>query len=311
VVTRSVSSVTGPLDGGGLGLVLPHEHLVIDYGQMLDRASPVDEGLRERCVAVLTELRSLGVGTVVDCTPPGYGRDLDLLAELSRASGVAVVASTGSFCEQWHPQPDWVAAAPAEELAAVFVAELRADRTPCGTIKVATSEGAMTPNEEKLLVGAAAAPRATGAPVVSHTTGGLGLEQLDLYADEGVDLGAVLVSHVCSAEEPVDYAVELARRGAYVGLDRLGHDAHDVDHWVGIVQRLDREGLADRVLLGHDSVQRFTGPEEIAGHTFSDPTFLVRHFLPALSAAGTAPDTQRLMTHENPRRWLLGGGGQP
>jgi phosphotriesterase-related protein len=301
-------SVTGSWDPDAPGIVLPHEHLTIDYGDMLGRPTPVDAGLRHHCLDVLRRLRAAGVGTVVDCTPPGYGRDLALLAELSRASGVSVIASTGSFCEQWHPQPQWVVDASVEELARWFVAELTDGTQPCGTIKVATSAGSMTPREEKLLTAAAVAHRQMRSPIVSHTTAGLGLEQLDLFVGAGVDPRSVLVSHVCSADEPAEYAVEIARRGAYVGFDRLGHAAHDLDHWARLVQRLHREGLANRVLLSHDSVQRFVGPDDIAAHTFSDPAHLVTTFLPALDGYGIPSEVAHLMTHENPRRWLLAGG---
>jgi predicted metal-dependent phosphotriesterase family hydrolase len=303
-------SVTGAWDPATPGIVLPHEHLVIDYGEMVGRITPVDAALRARCLEVLHRMRAVGIGTIVDCTPPGYGRDLALLADLSRASGVAILASTGSFCEEWHPQPQRIADASVEELVEMFVAELTDGDVACGTIKVATSAGAMTPREEKLLTAASAGHRQTGAPIVSHTTGGLGLEQLDIFVDGDVEPAAVLVSHVCSADEPPDYAVEIARRGAYVGFDRLGHDAHDLEHWARLVQRMHREGVADRVLLGHDSVQQFTGPGAIAGHTFSDPTYLITTFLPALADFGVPPEVQHLMTQENPRRWLLAGGGQ-
>lgn len=302
-------SVTGTLEGPSLGQVLPHEHLVIDYGQMAGTPTAVDEQTKGRCHEVLQQLRQLGVGTVVDCTPPGYGRDLDLLAQLSRETEVRIVASTGSFCEQWHPQPADVAQATVGDLAARFTDELTGAAGRCGVIKVATSHAQITPNEEKLLLAAAATHRATGSPIVSHTTDGLGVEQLDLYASEGVDLPAVLVSHVCSGAEPVDYAIEIAKRGALVGLDRIGHNTHDADHWIDIIRQLHRAHLLDRVLLSHDSVQRFSGPDQIAGHTFSDPTYLNRQFLPALTRAGIPTEAIRQMTHANPQRWLLREGG--
>lgn len=300
-------SVTGPLPADGLGQVLTHEHLLIDYGQMGDAATPVTDEVRDRCRSVLVGLRDIGVGTVVDCTPPGYGRDLSLLAELSRQTGVRLVASTGSFCEQWHPQPAEVSAAPADVLAERFVGEL--EDGACGVIKVATSHDAITANEEKLLLAAAAAHRASGAPIVSHTTDGMGLEQLELYLSEGVALDAVLVSHVCSGSEPFDYALELAAKGAVLGLDRVGHAGHDLDHWVSLILVLKQAGLLRQVTLSHDSVQRFVGPEQIAGHTFSDPTVVTTRLVPALRRAGLTAEETRLMTHDNPRRWLLREGG--
>lgn len=299
-----VRSVTGPVAPASLGQVLAHEHLIIDYGQMAGTGREVDDSQREHCVQILRELRKAGVGTFVDCTPPGYGRDLPLLAELSRASGMHIVASTGSFCEQWSAQPLDVATADLDQLAQRFIDELRMPTPSAGVIKVATSHDAITANEGKLLRAAAIAHRLTDVPIVSHTTDGLGLEQLDLYAREGVEPTAVLVSHVCAGTEAVEYAVEIARRGAYVGLDRIGHAAHDMAHWTHIVSRLLEEGLADRVVLSHDSVQRFDGPAEIAGHTFRDPLYINREFLPALARQGVSSEVQRLMTHENPRRWL-------
>lgn len=301
----SVQTVTGTRLHGDVGVVLPHEHLVIDYGMMEGRPTPVEPQLVQRCVDVLVSLHEAGVGVIVDCTPPGYGRDLELLRELSTASGVRIVASTGSFCEQWHPQPAEVAAASADELTTRFTGELGPDEG-CGVIKVATSRDVITPNEEKLLMAGARTHRATGAPIVSHTTEGLGLEQLDIYEREGADLSRVLISHVCSGSEPWDYAVAIARRGAYVGLDRLGHAAQGVDHWLRLIGHLKDAGVLHRVLLSHDSVQRFTGPEEIASHTFSDPTFLVREFLPALRKHGLTHNEVTLITETNPRRWLLG-----
>jgi predicted metal-dependent phosphotriesterase family hydrolase len=300
-------SVTGPLPSDGLGQVLTHEHLLIDYGQMGGAATPVTAEILAQCRSVLVALREIGVGTVVDCTPPGYGRDLALLAELSRTTGVRLVASTGSFCEQWHPQPADVSAAPADVLAERFVREL--EEGGCGVIKVATSHDAITANEEKLLVAAAAAHRTTGAPIVSHTTDGMGLEQLALYLSEGVALDAVLVSHVCSGSEPFDYALELAAKGAVLGLDRVGHAGHDLDHWVSLILELRRAGLLRQVTLSHDSVQRFVGPAQIAGHTFSDPTVVTTQLVPLLQRAGLSAEETGLMTHDNPRRWLLREGG--
>jgi phosphotriesterase-related protein len=300
----SVCSVTGPVAPASLDQVLAHEHLIIDYGQMAGAGRGIDSTLRDRCVHILRELRRAGVGTVVDCTPPGYGRDLRLLAELSRESGVHIVASTGSFCEQWCAQPRDVAKADVDRLAQRFVDDLRAPAPSAGVIKVATSHDAMTVNERKLLRAAASAHRVTDAPIVSHTTDGLGLEQLDLFAREGVEPAAVLISHVCAGTESVEYAVEIARCGAYVGFDRIGHAAHDTTHWTRIISRLLEEGLADRVVLSHDSVQRFDGPAEIASNTFSDPLYINREFLPILARYGVSPGVQWQMTHRNPRRWL-------
>jgi predicted metal-dependent phosphotriesterase family hydrolase len=314
----TVQTVLGPRAREELGTVLPHEHLVIDYGELTGDPAPLDDETRAACAHALAELRADGVGTLVDCTPPGYGRRPALLAELSSASGVGIVMSTGSFCEQWSPQPERAAAADVAELADWFVRELDegvegagfgfASRSPrAGVIKAATSQDAIRPNEDKLLRAAARAHRATGAAIVSHTTAGLGLEQLDLYEAEGADPTRVLISHVGFEPEPEPYAVQIAKRGAFVGLDRVGHHHfHPDEHWIRLASVLADAGHLDRILLSHDSVQRFTGPAEIAAHTFSAPWYVTRTLLPKLRAAGFDDDDLRRITAGNPARWLTG-----
>jgi phosphotriesterase-related protein len=295
-----VRSVLGPVELDDERVVLPHEHVIIDYRQKEGAAPPPDRVDEDGAVAVLERLAASGVQAVVDCTPPGYGRDLDFLRVVSRRSGVHVVASTGTFCEQWSPVPPWVAAADSDRLAAVFAAELERG---CGVIKVATS-ARMAPIELTALTAASLAHAATGASIVSHTTGGLGLEQLDVFERNGVDLTAVLVSHVCAADEPAQYAVEIARRGAYVGLDRVGHASHGDQHWVDVWRTLLEKGLGDRVLLSHDSVQRFDGPEAIAAHTYRGIDHITGGFRRHALGAGIDPDTFHEVTVRNPLRWL-------
>lgn len=294
-------SVTGA-EAFQKGIILPHEHLLLDYGQMSGRTRSVDRVQAQRLIDVLRELGTHGVSAIVDCTPPGYGRHLDVMAEVSRNSGVEVIAATGSFCEQWHGQPLWVQDATVSDLADIFTREIEYGR--CGVIKAATSAGAFSSGEHKVYRAAALAHQRTDAPIVSHTTGGLGIEQIDLLEDLGVNLSRVMVSHVCSADEPVTYAVELAHRGAMVGLDRLGHAAHHDDHWIKVLRALIDAGHLDRILLSHDSVQRFDGPSDIAEHTFSDPTYLPRVFLPMLTAAGFDSDVIDRIVRTNPRDWL-------
>ncbi|GAA0734410.1 hypothetical protein Drose_34945 [Dactylosporangium roseum] len=58
------------------------------------------------------------------------------------------------------------------------------------------------------------------------------------------------------------------------------------------------------MLLGHDSVQRFTGPGAISAHTFSDSTHVTRQFLSFLTEIGLSTEVQ-LMTH------ATAGGADP
>lgn len=297
----TLRTVLGDIDFDRTRAILPHEHLVIDYRQKKGEATPISKATEDHCVEVLSNFADAGVQAIVDCTPPGYGRDIEFLRCVSARSGVHIVASTGTFCEQWSEQPAWAQDGTIDELAAGFGAELG---RACGVIKVATSHTTATDNEVKAIKAAARTHRDWGSPIVSHTSGSLGLEQVELYDDQGVDLSKVLISHVCAEDEPVEYAIAIAKRGAYVGLDRIGHEAHSDNHWLSIIQRLLAEGLEDRILLSHDSVQRFTGPDAISAHTFSNIHHLTGVFRAKAMDAGISSETFNRLTVNNPLTWL-------
>ncbi|MFC4224231.1 phosphotriesterase family protein [Lysinibacter cavernae] len=296
----SPHTVNGDVELPLAGIILPHEHLVINHTQMRGRAAPPTRAIEGQCVELLTGLRTKGVAAVVDCTPPGYGRDLAFLQAVSRSSGMPIISSTGTFCEQWGPQPQWVEASTADGLADAFEAELM---RASGIIKVAISS-TPTDAEHVALRAAAEAHSRTGAAIVTHTTGGHGHTALDVFERHGVDLGRVMISHVCAEDEPVSYAIELANRGARVGLDRLGHSAHSDEYWVGIIEALVDAGAADRILLSHDSVQQFIGPDAITEATFSRIDHLVTDFRERFFASRLTPDHFQQITEANPRDWL-------
>lgn len=296
-----INSVNGRVELDESAVILPHEHAVINYGQMAGVGSSAGDEIILDMQEQFSKLKQLGVDVVVDCTPPGYGRDIDLLRALSESSEVHIVASTGTFCEQWHHLPQRIYESGIDDLAAYFISELNGD---CGSIKVATSHGVMHPSEEKAFQAAALAHQETGAPIVAHTTGSLGPEQVELLTNRGVNPGKILVSHVCAADEPVDYAIEIARTGAYVGFDRVGHSAHPDSHWLDITERLDDEGLFSQVLLSHDSVQFFEGPDEIAGDTFSHSTHLLTTFREGWERRQQLAGRFNNAVSKNPLRWL-------
>ena len=145
-------TVLGPVEAADLGVVSPHEHLLIDLTYRW-AAPPGDPALRriaespltmdvlgvarrnmglirdnlvldneETAAAGLREFRAVGGGTVVDCTLDGIGRDVAALRRISEASGLHVVAPCGAYLAASHPA--YVRESNVEQLAARFVKEL-------------------------------------------------------------------------------------------------------------------------------------------------------------------------------------------
>ena len=92
-----VNSVLGPMDTANLGVTLSHEHVLVSsagiqyvYPEFIDRDGTIASG-----VADLKEALGEGLQTIVDVTTMDLGRDIRLLEQVSRDSGVNIICATG------------------------------------------------------------------------------------------------------------------------------------------------------------------------------------------------------------------------
>jgi phosphotriesterase-related protein len=163
------------------------------------------ERIVQNGIAALTKFYSLGGRTIVDCTTMDLGRDIGIMQEVSRGSGVNVIATTGCWLDvprSWqHQDPDRIAQLYVHE------ATVGIDGTDvkAGIIKCAHESGSVTwergngfTKAGKVTVRAAArAAVATGLPITTHTEveEEVGLAQLEVFEQEGVDLNRVYIGH--------------------------------------------------------------------------------------------------------------------
>ena len=99
---RARSWFLGPIDRSKLGFTLPHEHIFAGSAGVLETWPALVGGrtaFRDRVVDKLKALKAQGVDTIVDVTPSHVGRDVPFLEDVSRRSGVQIVACTnGAAC---------------------------------------------------------------------------------------------------------------------------------------------------------------------------------------------------------------------
>ena len=173
--------------------------------------SDVDAMARE-----VAEAAGLGLRAIVDAMPCDAGRNAVKLADLSRRTGVHVVAPTGLHHDRYYGPAHWSHRGSVEMLADLFIADIadgidafdysgpvvRRTAIRAGVIKIAGSDGGPSERDRRVFEAAAAAHLRTGAPILTHCERGTGaLEQVRLLADLGVDLSHVALSHV---DEVVD-----------------------------------------------------------------------------------------------------------
>ena len=256
-----VQTATGPVDSGELGITLSHEHLFIhstglqhQYPWLYDRETAVEHVSLE-----LQDAAAAGVGTVIDVTTPDLGRDVEMIAEASRRSGVRVIVPTGIWLEiprLFQRRFDGRNGADADETAEIFAREI--ERGAAGTsiragvIKVANNRppGIGEP-EETILRGAARAARRTNVPISTHTSPyDIGREQVRIFADEGLPPHLAAIGH--SFTDDIDYLRSVLAAGHYLSIDHFGRDREEEPAVLDTVAALCAEGHAARLMLGHD-----------------------------------------------------------
>jgi len=173
--------------------------------------------------------------------------------------------------------------------------------------EIGASQGWVSPLEERVHRAAARAQLTTGLPLATHTLyHATGAQQMRIFDEEGVDPARVCIGHGDTFPD-LDYCLTIARWGGYVSLDNIGlqHGDHEA-RVLRLVLELIVGGVAPQILLSQDVGQ----VPELRGRGGRGYTYLAERFLPALRAAGVEDDVLRVLTIENPRRWLtIAGSG--
>jgi predicted metal-dependent phosphotriesterase family hydrolase len=312
--TAHVQTVRGPVPVEEIGFTLPHEHTAIslwhipgrwDYWQLTDDR-PVIE-------AELGRFRDAGGSCLVDLTLHGVGRDPARLTELSERTGLHIVMGCGWYRGAYYPAEALIDRRSVDDLADELVREATDGVGGTGVRpgiigEIGTDKPWISPSEERVHRAAARASVRTGLAITTHAVmSAVGLAQLRVFEEEGVDPARVVVGHADSY--PIlDHYLEVLGRGASIEFDFLGMsftptERHGEERIAGLVVELLGRGFGGQLLLSqdvcHDSqLKRYEGNGYVHLH---------EAFLPRLRALGVSdPEIDRL-TIDNPRRILALG----
>ena len=310
-----VRTVRGDCSSRDLGFTHCHEHLFVFpiRGVRLAWRLVIDE--YERTKSELLSFRSAGGRSLVDAQPFGAGRNAQLLARVASDTGLHIVASTGVHRSAFYPGDSWIFRAAADELAELFVSEiregmycydpvnLRAGRTgaPAGIIKVGMDAEGFTPHYRNVFEAAARAHRETGAPILTHTElSTWGREQAEFLLERGVPPASIIISHMDRAADLTDN-LAIARLGVYLEYDTIARcKYHDEETEIRLIRGMIRAGFGDRIVLGMD-VTRDRLPAY--GGRFG-LAYLAESFLPRLRGRGLGRKQIEALMVDNPARAL-------
>jgi phosphotriesterase-related protein len=265
-----VRTVLGDIEPSGLGVTDAHEHVIIAGGRPVERYPDLLLVDVDKAVGELDGAKGLGLGSVVDAMPIACGRDARLLAEVSRRSGVHIVAPTGLHAPAWYAGDHWSLTMATEGMVELFVADITTgidahdhrgplvERTEmrAGVIKVGGSGEFPTDRDARVFEAAAIAQGRTGAPILTHCEGGRsGLEQVELLLRHGADASHIALSHV---DKVVDrgYHRELAATGARVEYDGAFRWGEGENGTLRLIEWMIEDGLGAHILLGLDAARQ-------------------------------------------------------
>jgi len=283
-----------------------HEHIILDLCRITRDATQV---LNDVPLAIdeLRHFSRAGGRTVVEVTNRGLGRDPLALRTVARETGLNVVMGCGWYREPFYDRS--VYERTTNEIASEIVADITEGVDGTGIRAGIIGEiGAdlhfVSPAEERVLRAAARAHQRTGTTITTHgVRSPVGLAQLDILEDEGIELRRVIIGH-CDFYPHPDYHEAVARRGAYVQFDSIGRGfiEWDVRQRLDWVMRLVQKGYLRQILLSHDVCMK----PHLRTYGGQGYDFVLSGFVPLLQQAGLDREQIHTLTVENPRRALTG-----
>ena len=343
---QMIETVLGPIDRSQLGVIAPHEHLFIDL--TFEAVMPNTEEARElfespveinnidvlrrnpflvknnmvledfdTAVYEMRRFKKAGGTTIVDLTNIGIDRDLKKLREVSKQSGVNVIAGCGLYTGLTIPEP--YRSMSAEKIADLMIDEIKNGDPETGIKpgvigEIGTSE-VLDEIEIRGLRSAAWANLETKLPIYIHTYSWsqASLEAIDILTIEGVRPDQICICHL-DVEFDYDYLCKVFDTGVYAMFDNFGKEyyftkqdavfaggpfAMDLDR-VRMIIRVIRENHTDRLMLATDVCVKSLL------HTYGGWSYdhIFTNIVPMMANEGISEADIDMIIRQNPERFI-------
>ena len=289
------------------GPILFHEHLSMHYPPQTPRHFTDDVDMMvEEAKAAKTD----GIACIVDGGHSDMSRSLDALKRIASESGLPVVASGGYYMQRTYP-PE-ISQKSSEEIASELVQEAKVQHLGAFG-EIGQQDGVLTGDERKVFQAVAMAQKRTGLAIFTHNayTGvrkvqnpippESALRQLDVLETAGAKPERVAIGHVCCLDDPTaSVAKQLARRGVFVGFDRVTIPIVPDSERVQMIMAMVEAGYAGNILISSD----FAVANSLKKNGGAGLAQTATVFGPMLLKAGMTEQVLRQILVDNPKKLL-------
>jgi phosphotriesterase-related protein len=333
-----VQTVLGPIAPDSLGPTLMHEHLLwdirtpemaaadlgpeialcncwaINHGQV---KAPRNYVFHDRAVATaeVAAMREAGGRAIVELSCGGLAPDPEGLAEIARATGVAIVMGCGHYVDEYQDAANRTRSVDdfAREIVAQVTEGAWGTGVRAGIIGEIGCQAPWTELEKRVMRGALVAQAETGAALNVHP--GRHPDQPQEVADfvraHGGDLSRLVISHIDRTIFDDERLFRLADTGCVIELDLFGQEQSiyrlnlAVDQpndavrlrWI---RRLIDRGHGDQIVISHDICYR-TRLVAFGGHGYAH---IFATVVPQMRRRGFSEDEIDAILVRTPRRLL-------
>ncbi|KAA2311566.1 aryldialkylphosphatase [Pseudooceanicola sediminis] len=338
-----VQTVTGLVAPQTLGAALMHEHLFIDLNPPKFRTTPLPDGVSDAPIDLcncfrarygqghftdnyriddfavvrheVEEMQRAGGRTLVDLTVGGLGPRPLLLRRMAEETGVQLVMGCGHYVEEY--QMAETAEMSVDALAAQMTAQILEGAwgtdVRAGIIGEIGCQTPWTDREKRVMEGAIAAQKATGAALNVHPgrEPHQPQEVVDFVTARGGAPERLILSHIDRTIFDDDTLFRLADTGCMIEYDLFGWE--DSYYWpnpdidlpndamrVRWLRKLAERGHLDQILISHDVCTKGR-LEQFGGHGFQH---IFANVVPLLLRRGFTQGMVDRILIDNPARLL-------
>ena len=342
-----IITVLGPIEPDSVGNTLTHEHIHMDYRNCF--VEPKSEDHQKKSIEAGISLKNLGYvrqypyshvynlsfgdedvktmieevkeykrfggDTIVEVTTSGISPDYEFLKEVSKASGVNIICSTGYYLG--HTISDDVLSSSIDSLVESMVHDLKIGRNgiKAGCIGEIGCQYPLADFERKSLVAAAKAQAQVGCALIIHPgrDESSPFEIIDILKNAGADISKTVMSHLDRTFVPNSGKLEEFANYStcYMEFDLFGME---VSHYqnnlefdflsdaqrIQAIKQLIKHGYEDRIVIAHDVHTRHR-LLKYGGHGYSH---ILENVVPKMLDRGITQENIKKILVDNPKRWL-------